>query len=269
MGITKAVIPAAGRGTRMQPFTHVVPKELAPLGAKPGLHFVVEEALAAGLTDIAIVVSPEKALIRQYLAVLQRDLQDAFPNLRFETVLQEEPKGLAEAIALCRAFADGEPFALLLPDNILLNPQHRLRAMVDLYREFERDIVGVLELDHTASGRFGNCGRLQTQAIRPGVFRIEQWESKKPGRLVIPEGETIRRSCGRYLCHPEIFDDIERIRPHVEADPSLTEYSEVPVYQDVLQRRGAVGVVLPQPLFDIGNPTGYLAAAAWLHHAPR
>jgi UTP--glucose-1-phosphate uridylyltransferase len=269
MSITKAVIPAAGRGTRMQPFTHVVPKELAPLGAKPGLHFVVEEALAAGLTDIAVVVSPDKALIRQYLDVLHRDLRDDFPALRFTTILQEEPKGLAEAIALSRVFADGEPFALLLPDNILLSPQHRLGAMVDLYLEFQRDIVGVLELDHTASGRFGNCGRIEAQEIRPGVFQIEHLESKKPGRLVIPEGETLRRSCGRYLCHPEIFDDIDRIRPLVAADSSMTEYSEVPVYQDVLQRRGALGVVLPQPLFDIGNPAGYLAAAAWLHHTTR
>ena len=265
MRITKAVIPAAGRGTRMQPFTHVVPKELAPLGSKPGLHYVVEEALVAGLTEIAVVVSPEKALIRHYLDFLQATLREEFPSLRFATIPQEEPKGLAEAMALCRGFANGEPFALLLPDNILLNPHYRLQSLVDLYVEFERDIVGVLELDHSASGRFGNCGRIEAHSIRPGVFQIEQLASKKPGQLVIPEGETLRRSCGRYLCHPGIFDDIDRIRPTVEAAPSMSEYSEVPVYQDVLRRRGAIGAVLPQPLFDIGNPTGYLAAAAWLH----
>jgi UTP--glucose-1-phosphate uridylyltransferase len=252
----------------MQPFTHVVPKELAPLGSKPGLHFVVEEALAAGLTEIAVVVSPEKALIGHYLDFLLEALRPDFPGLRFETVLQEEPQGLAEAMALCRDFAAGEPFALLLPDNVLLNPAYRLRTMVDLFEEFERDVVGVLELDHTASGRFGNCGRIEADPVREGVFRILELESKKPGRLLIPEGETIRRSCGRYICHPEIFDDIDRVRPRVEANPALDEYSEVPVYQDILKRRGAIGTVLPQPLFDIGNPTGYLAAAAWLHAHP-
>lgn len=261
MKVKRAVIPAAGRGTRMQPFTHVVPKELAPLGAKPGLHFVVEEAAAAGLTEVAVVLSPEKELIRRYLEVLAAE----FPAVRFTTILQPEPLGLAEAMALCRDFAAGEPFALLLPDNVLLNPDYRLQVLVDLFEELERDIVGVLALDHTASGRFGNCGRIEADEFRPGVLRLHQLESKKPGRLHIPEGETIRRSCGRYICHPAIFDDIDRVRPMVLADPAMDEFSEVPVYQDILKHRGVCGSVIPQPLFDIGNPTGYLAAAAWLH----
>ena len=153
--VTKAIIPAAGLGTRMEPVSRVVPKELLPVGCKPAIHWVIEEAAAAGLQEIAIVLSPSKGLIFEYLA---DGGLDAELGVRFHYVTQEIQRGLADAMWQCREFIDGEPFALLLPDNVLLSPEHKLSRMVGLYAQTGRDVIGTLELDHSYSGQFGNCG---------------------------------------------------------------------------------------------------------------
>jgi UTP-glucose-1-phosphate uridylyltransferase len=82
---------------------------------------------------------------------------------------------------------------------------------------------------------------------------------KRPGRLEIAPGETVRRTCGRYVCHPSLFEYIERVRPAVSG-----EFDEVPVYQEIVRERGAYGYVLPPPVFDVGHPRGYLEASAHL-----
>jgi UTP--glucose-1-phosphate uridylyltransferase len=107
MTLDKAIIPAAGHGTRMLPVTRVVPKELLPVGSKPAIHWAIEEAAAAGLREIAIVVSPTKPLIATYIETsgLREEL-----DLSFEFITQEEQLGLADAIWRCRDFAGDEPF---------------------------------------------------------------------------------------------------------------------------------------------------------------
>ena len=150
MPVRKALIPAAGRGTRMRPVTWAVPKELLPVGTRPAIHRVVDEAAAAGLDRIGVVIGPGKELIRDYLETARR--QGEFPGLAFEYLRQEEPKGLAEAISVSRSFTDGDPFALLLPDNVLLAPEYRLAVLTELFTRSGKDVVGVLELDGGESG---------------------------------------------------------------------------------------------------------------------
>lgn len=257
----KALIPAAGRGTRMLPFTHVVPKELAPLGSRPALDFVVREALEAGLDHLGVVVGPEKGLVRDYLERL-RDHEE-LPIASLEFIFQEVPLGLAEAMALARSFSDGEPFALVLPDNIFLSPDHSLGRMVEAAQRHGQDAVGVIRVGHEQSGRYGNCGRIEFDALPCGDLALRHLASKGPGRLEIAPGETVLRACGRYICQPHVFDYIDRLRPEIRG-----EYSEVPVYQRIISERGAVGVELPGPLFDVGHPSGFLAANAFLAAAP-
>ena len=258
MRLRKALIPAAGKGTRMRPVTRVVPKELLPLGARPALHWVVEEAAAAGVEEIAIVLAPGKELIREYLESGRR--QGLFPGLAFEYLLQEEPTGLADAIALAGGFVDGEPFALLLPDNLLLAPGYRLEHLTSLLARTGKDVVGVLELDSGSSGAYGNSGTFEGPSIGAGVFEIRRLADKGPGRLEIPPGETVRRTCGRYACGPDLLARIEELRPEV-----VGEFDEVPVYQRIAREGGLLGRVLPLPLFDVGHPRGFLAANAYLH----
>ncbi len=253
----KAVIPAAGRGTRMQPFTHAVPKELVPLGSRPAIDGVIREALAAGLDQIAIILSPDKPLIRTYL---ERVVElGELPQVELHFIFQEEPKGLAEAMALAQPFSGDEPFALLLPDNAFLSPSYTLSGMVRAAEELGRDVIGVIEVTAEQSGLFGNSGRIDFEPIREGVMDIQRLADKGPGRMIVPPGETVLRTCGRYICLPHVFDYIDRVRPSVQG-----EYSEVPVYQRIIAEKGATGCLLPSPLFDVGHPSGFLAANAYL-----
>lgn len=262
--VTKAVIPAAGLGTRMEPVSRVVPKELLPVGSKPAIQWVIEEAAAAGLTEIAVVLSPTKGLIFEYLADGGLDSE---LGVRFHYVTQDVQRGLADAMWQCRNFTDGEPFGLLLPDNVLLSPEHRLSRMVNLYAESGRDVIGVLELDDAYSGQFGNCGLIDFEEKAPGVLDIAKLRDKEPGRLAIEKGMTVVRTCGRYICHSHVFEYMKRFRPGGENNGSQTELDEVPVYQAIIREKGALGCVLPLPLFDVGHPAGYAAANGyWARH---
>ncbi len=260
MPLRKALIPAAGRGTRMRPVTWAVPKELLPVGTRPAIHRVVDEAAAAGLDRIGIVIGPGKELIREYLETARR--QGEFAGLTFEYLRQEEPTGLADAISVSRSFTDSDPFALLLPDNVLLSPEYRLASLTELFERSGKDVVGVLALGSDESGRYGNSGLFEGRSPRPGVFEIDRLRDKGPGRLEIPAGETARRTCGRYICRPHVMRWIDELRPEIEG-----EFDEVPVYQRIAGEGGLLGRELPLPLFDVGHPSGFLAANAYLHRA--
>jgi len=258
MTIRKALIPAAGLGTRMRPFSLAAPKELAPVGSKPALHRVVEEAAAAGLREIGVVVSPEKGLIRDYLHRV-RDGGD-LEGLDFHFIRQPSPRGLADAMLRAGDFLAGEPFMLMLPDNLLLSPEHRLAPMLGLADESGMEVAGVVELGAGHSGLFGNSGRVEDEEAGPGVIRLTRLADKLPGKLEIEPGATVRRACGRLVCQPHFLDYLERCRLADAGD-----YDEVPALQRIIVERGALGVILPPPLFDVGHPAGLLAASAWLH----
>lgn len=262
MPLRKALIPAAGRGTRMHPVTWAVPKELLPVGAKPAIHRVVEEAAAAGVDQIGVIIGPGKELIRQYLDTAAA--RGEFAGLAFDYLWQEEPLGLAEAISLARSFTADDPFALLLPDNVLLSPDYRLSLLTELFERSGRDVVGVLSLGSDESGRFGNSGLFEGESTAPGVFAIRSLADKGPGRLRIGGGEIVRRTCGRYVCRPHVMRWIDELRPTIRR-----EFDEVPVYQRIAAEGGLLGREIPLPLFDVGHPSGFLAANAYLHERQR
>jgi UTP--glucose-1-phosphate uridylyltransferase len=251
----KAIIPAAGHGTRMLPVTLAVPKELLPVGSTPALHRAIEEAASAGLGRIAVVVSPSKPLIADYIE--KSDLAGEL-GVEIEFVVQYEQLGLADAIWCCREFLGDEPFGLLLPDNVVASGTAGFVSMVDAFRTHRRDVLGALELDVSHSLQYGHSGLIEFDRRDDGLLEITELADKKPGRLEITPGQTVVRTCGRYVCTPEVLDGIARLR-----DPARGELDEVPVYQEIIRRRGALGVVLPPPLFDVGYPRGFTAANAW------
>ncbi|MDX1384938.1 MAG: sugar phosphate nucleotidyltransferase, partial [Thermoanaerobaculia bacterium] len=159
--VHRAVVPAAGRGTRMVPFSAVVPKELAPVGSTPLLHFVLDEAVSAGIDELAIVSNATKSLLSDYVDWAQGE--GHWPDLAVRWVEQARPDGLADAIYRCRDFCSGEAFGLLLPDNLPLAPDYRFRALVEAASTTGLHAIAVLELDHAASGLYGNCGRIRHQ----------------------------------------------------------------------------------------------------------
>jgi UTP--glucose-1-phosphate uridylyltransferase len=241
----------------MLPATRAVPKELLPIGSTPAIHWVLEEAAAAGIEEAVVVVSPDKPLIAKYLETSA--LADALGvSLRFVT--QEAPRGLADAIWQCREVVADQPFALLLPDNVVLSGSAGFRAMLDLNARDGRDVLGALRLDSRWSGQFGHSGLIDFEEREGGVLEITRLGDKRPGRLEIAPDRTVVRTCGRFVCTPDVVAGIERLR-----GAETGELDEVPVLQEIIGRRGACGIILPPPLFDVGSPHGFAAAnAAWL-----
>ena len=135
--VTKAIIPAAGFGTRFLPITKSVPKEMLPILDKPSIDYVIEECVASGINDICIVISRGKEAILNYLddnltlerALIKADKQEKlalinrFKDVKFTFVLQPEMNGTAKAVELCKSFTAQEPFAVLFPDDVIYNPE--------------------------------------------------------------------------------------------------------------------------------------------------
>lgn len=241
----------------MEPFSLAVPKELAPLGARPALHRVIDEAAAAGLDRIAVISAPGKDLLERYVEAVQA--KGDWVGVEFSWLLQEEPLGLGDAISLAREFSSGESFALLLPDNLPLADEYRLDDLLTAHERHDRHVVGVLRLDHSWSGLYGNCGRIDSREIEPDVVVVEGIADKRPGKLQISAGEEVLRTCGRYVCQTDIFERIEALRP-----TSVGELDEVPAYQQLASEGKLIGRIIPPPLFDVGHARGLLAASAWL-----
>jgi UTP--glucose-1-phosphate uridylyltransferase len=241
----------------MQPFSLTIPKELAPLGSRPAIHWVIEEAIGAGITDIAIVIRDGKPLIQEHLQAVQ-DAGD-FEEIRFHFPRQTQGQGLAEAIAASRDFAASDPFALLLPDNIFLSPSYSLSRLLEVASNTASEVLGVLVLDSSHDCNFGNSGRIDSNALEQPIIQITKLYDKESGRLRIKPGQIIKRACGRAVCQPHIFDFIEQVRPAIHG-----EFDEVPVFQEIIRTLGAYGCLLPLPLFDVGHPIGLLAASECL-----
>lgn len=247
----------------MRPFSSVVPKELAPLGSRPTLDWVLSEAAEGGLVEAAIVTRRGKGnLIERYIGAQQDE--GHWPELRIRFLEQEVPNGLAEAVSLCRDFTAEEPFALLLPDNLPLSPTYSLARMLQVFEESGHHVLGVLDLDESSSGLYGNCGRIDWRRLSPDTLQVERIHDKKPGLLEIDPGERILRTCGRYVCAPEVFGVIDLLRPSISG-----EYDEVPVYQKLALEGRVKGALIPPPLFDVGHGAGLLEASAYLRDSGR
>ena len=242
----------------MQPFSLLIPKELAPLGSRPVIHWVIEEAVAAGITDIAIVIRDDKPLIEKYLKTVQQNGE--FDGVHFHYPRQTSGQGLAEALSAGRDFAGADPFALLLPDNLFLSPSYTLARLLEVASATKSDVLGVLALDGRHDRHYGNSGRIDSINLEGQRLQITRLYDKKPGRLRIGPEQKMYRAVGRAVCQPHLFEYIDRVRPGIRG-----EFDEVPVFQEIISTLGAYGCVLPLPLFDVGDPKGLLAASAYLH----
>lgn len=155
--ITKAVIPAAGKGTRLLPLTKAVPKELIPLGRKPVLEHIVDEVIEAGITEILFVISEEKTAIRSHFG-------DALKGVRFTYTFQAEQKGLADAIFCGREFVGDGPFAVVLGDSIIDTDQAAtpFRRVLDTYRD--TDAAGVIVVQKTPIDEVSRYGMVNLRS---------------------------------------------------------------------------------------------------------
>lgn len=238
----KALIPAAGHGTRFLPVTRVVPKEMLPVGAKPAIQFIVEEALAAGADEVVIVVSPEKEIVRKYF-----DGDTALAS-RIRWAWQTEQRGLGHAVLQGAPLLaqEREPVLVLLGDA-LVSGEPPSAAMAAISRAHGgASVVGLEEVPLEKVSRYGI---VKGTSVDERVWKLDDLV-EKPAQEAAPSRLAI---AGRYLLDPAIFDLLATQTPGHGGEIQLTDsirrlLAEKPVY----------GYRYPGHRHDIGNPAGYL-----------
>ncbi|MCX6971516.1 MAG: sugar phosphate nucleotidyltransferase [Verrucomicrobia bacterium] len=270
----KAIIPAAGLGTRFLPIAKAVPKEMLPLGDKPVIHHVVAEAAAAGFDEILIIVSRGKECIIEYFAPnpeLESHLdaagksdalaavRQATSMARIEYAYQEKMLGLGDAVKIGRKFIGADPvFAVLLGDTVM---QHSspLGAMAAAWKTFHKPTVCLEPCAEERVSRYGVAGGRETEA---SIFELDELVEKpapdRAPRLTSSAGSRLpfHAFAARYLFTPEIFDCLEKTTSGFAGEIQLTDAME-----QLRRKTGMLGITWPGKRLDIGSPAGLIEAA--------
>jgi UTP--glucose-1-phosphate uridylyltransferase len=261
--VTKAVIPAAGLGTRFLPVTKSQPKEMLPVVDKPSIQYVVEEAVQAGLTDILIITGRGKHAIEDhfdrnfelehYLEQSNKlnmlaDVQVVNDLADIHYIRQRDPLGLGHAVSVAREHVGNESFAVLLGDDIMVDDAALLRSMLDVHARQQASVLALLEV---TPEEIASLGCAEADIVGDSLGRVRSVvEKPKPA-----EAKSNLAVIGRYVFTPAIFDAIARITPGVGGELQLTDaiallLADEPVY----------GRIFSEGRYDIGKKMGFLQA---------
>ena len=265
--VRKAVIPAAGLGTRFLPATKSQPKEMVPVIDKPTIQYVVEEAVGAGITDILVITGRGKRAIEDHFDrnfELEFYLEQGKKNEELEQVQaisemadihyirQRDPLGLGHAVSVARQHVGSEPFAVLLGDDIMVDDSKLLTSMLDVYERYGRSVVAVLEV---AREDIRNYGCVSPEAMEDNLVRIRSIV-EKPKPEDAPSNLAV---IGRYVFTPEIFDALDRITPGTGGELQLTDAISL-----LLQTQTVFGYSFETGRYDIGKKIDFLRATVEL-----
>jgi UTP--glucose-1-phosphate uridylyltransferase len=271
--VRKAVIPAAGLGTRVRAIAGELPKELLLVAAKPLIVHAIEGLAACGIRQIAVVISPAKDSIRRFLLgespqflapYLDAHLRVLLRSCDFSFFVQKNPAGVADAVSLCREFVGDEPFVLVMPDNVLLDGLPPVAQLLPFFSQYPQDLIGTIRLPADEAFRFGNVGFLEARALSeesPRLLKVSRYSDKERGTVQVPSDVSVLKSFGIGICLPHFFDFIERWRPHAQG-----EVDDVPVIQAIIREKRLLAVLLEGNGFDVGNPEGYWAANLYVEN---
>ena len=231
MVIRKAIIPAAGLGTRFLPATKAMPKEMLPIVDKPTIQYIIEEAVASGIEDIIIVTGKGKRAIEDHFDVspeLEQNLRAKGKWELLEEVVrptqladihyirQKEPKGLGHAIWSARKFVGDEPFAVLLGDDIVVADKPALRQMIEQYERYRASIFGGKPVPREAVSRYGIVAGKE---LAPRVYAVSHLVEKPP----VDAAPSNLAIMGRYILTPRIFEILDDLPPGAGGEIQLTD----------------------------------------------
>ena len=262
--ITKAVIPAAGLGTRFLPATKACPKEMLPIVDKPTIQYIIEEALESGITDILIISGRNKRSIEDHFdrsPELEMNLEEGgkdellqmvknIANVNIHYVRQKEPKGLGHAILCAKAFVGNEPFAVLLGDDVVYNEEYPcLKQLMDVYDVKGGSVLGCQTVPLEKVSAYGIVVSEATADER--IFKVNDMVEKPsideaPSRLAV---------LGRYVITPEIFEILENTAPGRGGEIQLTDALKVLAQHQDMYAYDFIG-----KRYDVGDKFGYLQA---------
>jgi UTP-glucose-1-phosphate uridylyltransferase len=251
MMLDTAVIPCGGLGTRLQPITRWIPKEVLPVGLKPVLYWTLDEAADAGLLRAIIITNPHKPL----LEAVARNYQGP---LELEFVPQHHPRGLGDAFLRARDNLAGSPFMAVLPDNLFQGP-NPTAAVLAAFQATGLATVLLAEIGRSEAGSKGATGRAAVRRAADGTLRVVAVADKGAGRFDTAGGEAALTPIGRMAFGGDILREFEDVG---RALPAGTELDDVPVLQRLAGQEALAGVINPAKFFDVGVPEGYREAVA-------
>ncbi len=264
MKITKAVIPAAGFGTRVLPATKNIPKEMFPIVDKPTIQYIVEEAVAAGITDILVITNRGKGLIEDHFdrspeleQILEkggktdflkvvREISD-LANISF--IRQKEMKGLGHAVLKAKSFVGNEPFAVLFGDGVIVSETPCIKQLIDAYGEFGEGVLGVKKVPAEDIHKYGS---LKVENLHDNVFKCTDMKEKPKTPEEVLSLYSILDRC---VLPPEIFDILEKTKPGVGGEIQLTD-----AMREIAVSKGMTAVEFEGKRYDMGNKFGILQA---------
>jgi UTP--glucose-1-phosphate uridylyltransferase len=261
--VRKAVIPAAGLGTRFLPATKSMPKEMLPLIDRPVIQYVVEEAIDSGIEDLIIITGRGKRAIEDYfdespeLEMHLRDhgkletlkmVQDVSSLVDIHYIRQKEPRGLGDAILRAEKHIGDEPFAVLLGDDIIRNQTPCTKQLIDLYLEKGRSVIAV---EAVPREKISSYGIIQGEQLTPSLYRIINIVEKPR----LEEAPSNIGAIGRYVFTPDIFECLKHTPPGVGGEIQLTDGIRI-----LLQVQEIYAHAFQGKRYDTGDKAGYIEA---------
>jgi len=259
--IRKAVIPAAGFGTRFLPATKSQPKEMLPIVDTPVIQYVVEEAVASGITDILIIIGKGKRAIEEHFDrnfYLEAQLAEQGKKKELERirkisemadihfVWQKELKGLGDAVNCAKLHVGDQPFAVLLGDTLISSGSPATKQLAEVYDRYGGSVVLIQEIDREKISRYGV---ISGEEIEPGVYKLDGLV-EKPSPAEAPSNLAV---AGRYVFTPDIFDCLEKIQPGKGGELQLTDAMQLMLAASPMYAR-----LLEGKRYDIGNKQGFI-----------
>ena len=264
MKVRKAVIPAAGLGTRFLPATKAMPKEMLPIVDKPTIQYIIEEAIASGIEEILIITGKSKRAIEDHFdrsCELEQELekknntellklvQHVSEMVDIHYIRQKDPNGLGHAVYCAKTFVGDEPFAVLLGDDVVYNDENPcLSQMMKAYDQYGASILGVQEV---ALSEVNKYGIVEGNKIADRVYNVDDLVEKPQ----IDEAPSNVAILGRYIITPAIFDILEHTAPGKNGEIQLTDALRVLAKEEKMFAYNFVG-----KRYDVGNKQGFLEA---------
>jgi len=264
--VTKAIIPAAGLGTRVLPASKAMPKEMLPIVDKPTIQYIIEEAVASGIESILIITGRGKRAIEDHFDKsyeLENELKKSGKDELLEIVeqisnmvdlhyiRQKEPKGLGHAISCARNFTGTEPFAVLLGDDVVVSREKpALQQLIEVYDEYKTTVLGVQKVKHRDVNKYG----IVDPIVKNDSYRLHKVRTlvEKPDVDKAPSDIAI---LGRYVITPDIFDILEDVAPGKGGEIQLTDALKAQAAQKDIYAYEFSGT-----RYDVGDKLGFLKA---------
>ena len=265
MKVTKAVIPAAGLGTRVLPATKSVPTEMLPIVDRPAIHYIVEEAVRAGITDILIITSRGKSSVEDYFdrapeleerllstgkEDLYRQIMDVTQMANIQYVRQQEAKGLGHAVLCAKSFVGNDPFAVLYGDDVIISPPDQ-PAIGQLCQAYDRYGLGVVGMKEVTPEQILKYSSLAVEPLEGRAYRVTDMVEKPAPDKVL----SLYSILGRCVLPAQVFSILEETPPGAGGELQLTD-----AMRTLTRSQGMTGVDYIGKRYDMGNKLGVMEA---------